>query len=116
MSAQRFEATVRHQAGVAIIDLRGDVNAQAEEALHGAYADAERARPGAILLNFGDVDYINSTGLALIVGLLVQARKAQRRLFACGLNAHYVEIFQMMRLSEFMPVVAAEEQALAAVA
>ena len=57
-----------------------------------------------ILLNFQEVDYINSTGIALIVGLLAQARKSHRRLVVCGLSEHYQEIFRITRLSDFIEI------------
>jgi anti-anti-sigma factor len=63
-----FSATVRSANGAAIIDLHGEINANAEAVLNGAYAEAMAGQPGRLLLNFGDVDYINSTGIALIVG------------------------------------------------
>jgi anti-anti-sigma factor len=57
------------------MDLHGEINAFAEDPLNAAYAEAESSNPRAILLNFGDVEYINSTGIALIVGLLSRARR-----------------------------------------
>jgi anti-anti-sigma factor len=114
MAAKQLEALVRRHDGVAVVDLRGEINASSEEALGAAYAEAEQGDPRAILLNFGQVDYINSTGIALIVGLLAKARGAQRSLLACGLSEHYVEIFQITRLADFMQVFPDEASALAA--
>lgn len=115
MSARTLEAHVRHeQPRAAIIDLRGEINAFAEETLNAAYAEAESRRPEVILLNFSDVDYINSTGIALIVSLLARARKNRQRLLAYGLSQHYVEIFQITRLADFMSVFPDEASALAA--
>ena len=113
MAAKSLEAQVRHQPRVAIIDLHGEINAFAEDVLNKAYAEAESRRAEVILLNFSDVDYINSTGIALIVGLLARARKSDRRLMACGLSDHYVEIFQITRLVDFMSVFPDEKSALA---
>ena len=113
MPAKSLEAQVRHQPAVAIIDLHGEINAFAEDRLNAAYAEAESRAPELILLNFSDVDYINSTGIALIVSLLARARKAKRRLLACGLSDHYVEIFQITRLVDFMNVFPDEKSALA---
>ncbi|HEV2579304.1 MAG TPA: STAS domain-containing protein, partial [Ktedonobacteraceae bacterium] len=103
---------VRHQPRVAIIDLHGEINAFAEDVLNTAYTDAESRELDVILLNFSDVDYINSTGIALIVSLLARARKTKRRLLACGLSQHYVEIFQITRLVDFMSVFPDETSAL----
>jgi anti-sigma B factor antagonist len=113
MPAKNLEAHVRHQPAIAIIDLHGEVNALAENVLNTAYVDAESQESAAILLNFSGVDYINSTGIALIVSLLARARKSHRRLLACGLSDHYVEIFQITRLVDFMSVFPDEASALA---
>jgi anti-anti-sigma factor len=113
MPAKSLEAQVRHQPAVSIVDLHGEINAFAEERLNAAYAEAESTAPELILLNFNDVDYINSTGIALIVSLLARARKSKRRLLACGLSDHYVEIFQITRLVDFMNVFPDEKSALA---
>ena len=114
MPTKNLEANVRHQPGVAIVDLYGEINAFAEEKLYTAYTEAESQDTDVILLNFSGVDYINSTGIALIVSLLARARKTHRRLLACGLSDHYVEIFQITRLIDFMSIFPDEASALAA--
>jgi anti-sigma B factor antagonist len=114
VTTSRLEARVRRAPGAAVVDLRGEINAFAAAALDAAYAEAESDGPGSILLNFGGVDYINSTGIALIVGLLKRARASGRRLLACGLSAHYVEIFTITRLADFMAIYPDERSALAA--
>lgn len=114
MSNNTLTASVRRAAATAIIDLHGEINAFGEEALNAAYAEAAQGQPKTVLLNFSGVDYINSTGIALIVGLLAQARKAGRRLTTTGLSQHYLEIFQITRLSDFMNIYPDEASALAA--
>lgn len=108
-----FEATVRLESDAVIIDLQGEINSFAESAMNDAYSDAESHNPSVVLLNFNKVDYINSTGIALIVGLLARARKSKRLVKTYGLSEHYIEIFKITRLSDFMQIVEDEEQALA---
>lgn len=113
-----FSAEVRVVDDVAIIDLHGEINGEAEAAINRAYADTgadSGAATPTVLLNFADVSYINSTGIALIVGLLAQTRKSKRRLATCGLSDHYAEIFRITRLSDFMSILPDEATALAAV-
>jgi anti-anti-sigma factor len=104
MTIRQLEANVRFQPGLAIIDLRGEIDSFSEQELDRAYDEAEAVDPKAVLLNFSEVDYINSTGIALIVSLLARARKSHRRLITFGLSDHYVEIFQITRLADFMSV------------
>lgn len=109
---RQFEATVRGDGDLRIIDMHGELDGFAEDALNTAYSDAISKDPGGVLLNFADVDYINSTGIALIVGLLAQARKRHLRLLTSGLSEHYQEIFRITRLADFMSMVADEQAAL----
>jgi anti-sigma B factor antagonist len=112
MAMRHLEAEVRQERGVVVLDLRGEINGFAEEALDAAYSEAESKDPEAILLNFEEVDYINSTGIALIVGLLAKARASHKRLLACNLSEHYVEIFEITRLSDYIGVFPDEESAM----
>jgi anti-sigma B factor antagonist len=113
MVARQFETQIRRQGDVVIVDLHGEINAFAEGGLNAAYGEAEGTNPESIMLNFADVDYMNSTGIALIVSLLARARASRRRLLAYGLSDHYVEIFNITRLVDFMTVVPDEASALA---
>ena len=104
MTTNRFEPRVRREAGVGVIELNGDIDAFAEEALNTAYEQAAQENASPILLNFEGTGYINSTGIALIVALLARARKERRQVMASGLSDHYREIFQITRLADFMTI------------
>src|SRR5215203_949171 len=112
MAVRHLNVEVRLESDVAVLDLMGEINGFAEETLNTAYAEADAKDTKTILLNFEGVDYINSTGIALIVGLLAKARVSKRRLVAYGLSDHYVEIFEITRLSDFMSVFPDEESAI----
>lgn len=111
MISQPLQSETHINQGVAVVSLRGDIDGGAEAALQTAYDAATLQGAGPVLLNFGSVGYINSTGIALIVGLLARARKEHRQLLACGLSDHYREIFEITRLSDFMTTYADETTA-----
>ncbi len=119
MPQRELEARVRHHNGTAIIDLRGELDAEAEDALDRAYgeATASGAEHGSshVLLNFEQVSYMNSKGIALLIGLLMRARGEDRQVLACGLSDHYREIFTITRLVDYMAPFPDEASALAAV-
>ena len=107
-----FDAGVRQFSGAATIDLHGEVNAFAESGFMKAYNEAIEISPASIVLNFNDVNYINSTGIALIIKILAQARKNHTQLSVYGLSEHYVHIFEITRLVDFMSIFPDEESAL----
>ena len=102
---------VRSADGTAIVDLPTEVDAATETVLGDAYTEAAAAK-GTIALNFSGVDYINSTGIAIIVGLLARARADGHVVKAFGLSDHYREIFEITRLSDFMAIFPSESSAL----
>lgn len=110
----QFQATVRQEVPMAIIDLAGTIDSGAESELDAAYARCDELQAGTVALDFSDVEYINSTGIALLVSLLAKARRDDRPVLAWGLTDHYREIFEITRLADFLEVVADEQSARAA--
>jgi anti-anti-sigma factor len=109
-TTRELEVAVRRRDGAGVIDLAGDIDSGAEAALQGGYDEAARDG-GPVVLNFGDAGYINSTGIALIVGLLAQARSHGVEVTAFGLSDHYREIFEITRLADFMTIADNEDGA-----
>jgi len=105
MATPEAHATVHDRDGIAVIELGGDVDGRAERVLADAYAQAAALAPTAVVLDFTATTYINSTGIALIVGVLARARADDREVRACGLSDHYREIFEITRLADFMTIV-----------
>jgi len=111
MPTRELEVAVRTKDGIAIMDLTGELDSSAEAALQAGYADASAAGATEIVLNFSPTEYINSTGIALIVGLLGQARSRGIEVKASGLSDHYREIFEITRLADFMTILDSEQSA-----
>jgi anti-anti-sigma factor len=116
VTGNSFEASTRLRDRVVVLDFVGDIDARAEGSLTGAYAEACQVGPSTILMNFERVNYINSTGIALIVGVLARARKEGRTIAACELSDHFREIFEITRLVDYIGVYEDEASAIASAA
>jgi anti-sigma B factor antagonist len=115
MSQANISMQVRrlsHRASV--IDIVGDVTGSAEATLMDAYAKASAAGASTIILNFSQLDYMNSSGIGLLVTLLVRAQRQKQKLMAYGLSDHYRQIFDLTRLNEAISIHDNEASALAA--
>ena len=102
MNASPLEAKVSGDAERARIALRGRIDREGDTALADASSRAAALGAPVVELDFSAVDYINSTGIALIVRLLAEARRDRREVKARGLSEHYREIFRITRLSDFV--------------
>ena len=97
-----------------IVDIIGEINAFAENALMDAYTQASSIGARNILLNFNGLEYMNSSGIGLLVTLLIRVNRQKQRLSAFGLSEHYQQIFELTRLNEAIGIYPDEAAALAA--
>ncbi len=116
MTQPNVEFKVTKQPGVIVIHIAGDVTGFAEDALMAAYGDAGDGQAETVILDFSGLEYMNSTGIGLLVTLLIRTQRQQQRLLACGLSDHYRQIFDLTRLNEAIGLYDTQEEALAAVA
>ena len=98
------------------IDIRGDLTSADEETLMNAYSAVTEQGAIAIILNFSGMDYMNSSGIGLLVTLLIRTRRNNQRLLTCGLTDHYKQIFELTRLSDAISIYDSEDAALQAAA
>lgn len=105
---------VRTTDSGAVIDIVGEVTGTCEKVLMDAYNEATDSGAKAIVLNFTGLEYMNSSGIGLLVTVLVRTNRNHQRMFAVGLSDHYRQIFELTRLDEAIGIFDNESDALAA--
>jgi anti-sigma B factor antagonist len=109
--------TVRRvDPAISVIDISGEVNAFAENALMQAYTEAIQPAARAVILNFSGLEYMNSGGIGLLVTLLIRMNRLKQHLLAYGLSDHYRHIFELTRLNDAIGIYDSEIAAVAAAA
>jgi anti-sigma B factor antagonist len=98
----------------AVLDIHGDLTGAGEDALMDAYHQATARGARIICLNFTDLQYMNSSGIGLLVTLLIRVQRQRQKLVAFGLSSHYQQIFDLTRLNEAITIYAGEAAALGA--
>lgn len=96
-----------------IIDVQGELTAFAENVLMDAYTEAGARGTRVIILNFTKLEYMNSSGIGLLVTLLIRANRQKQRLLAVGLSEHYRTIFELTQLDKAIRLYDTESEALA---
>jgi anti-sigma B factor antagonist len=97
-----------------VIDVEGELTAFAEGVLMEAYNQASAEGARAIVLNFEGLEYMNSSGIGLLVTLLIRINREKQRLLTYGLSEHYRNIFQITRLDDAISIYDTEEEAVRA--
>jgi len=99
---------------VSVIDVKGELTAFAEGVLMDAYNQASDGRVWAIVLNFEGLEYMNSSGIGLLVTLLIRINSEKQRLLTYGLSEHYRNILQITRLDDAISIFDSEVEAIRA--
>jgi anti-sigma B factor antagonist len=99
---------------VSVIDVKGELTAFAEGVLMQAYNQASDGSVRAVILNFEGLEYMNSSGIGLLVTLLIRVNREKQRLLTYGLSEHYRNIFQITRLDDAISIYDSEEEAVRA--
>ncbi len=97
----------------AIMDIQGEMTGFGENTLMDAYTQASQLGARTICLNFSDLGYMNSSGIGLLVTLLIRIQRQKQRLVAYGLTDHYQQIFELTRLNEAIGIYDSEAAAIA---
>ncbi len=88
-----------------ILDIQGDLTKDAEDILLHQRNWSEGLGDGAnVILNFSEVEYINSAGIAVLIRLAQTGKKAGFTIYAFGINSHYQKMFRLIGLAEFIMI------------
>lgn len=106
-----MKAATRQQSGVTIVDVSGDIDMGTSPGLRKLLLDS-LSKTARLVVNMGEVRYIDSSGIASLVEVLMKARNNQKRLVLFGLNKTVQEVLQLTRLTTVFEIRATEEDAL----
>jgi anti-anti-sigma factor len=92
----------------------GDISSASKEAVVDTYQSLDKASNKHILLDFKGVEYLNSSGIALVIQVLMEANKSGQTIAICGLTPHFTKVFTMVGITKYASLYPDEAAALAA--
>lgn len=106
-----MKAATRQQSGNTVVDVSGDIDMGTSPGLRKLLLESLSKTPR-LVVNFSNVRYIDSSGIASLVEVLMKARNSQKRLVLYGLNKTVQEVLQLTRLTTVFEIRKTEEEAL----
>jgi anti-anti-sigma factor len=107
-----IEVSISRKEDVSILNIKGDVTAISGETIEQAYQKVSTDGAKKILLYFDKDGYINSGGIAILIGIVSEGRKKEQRIRMTGLSSHFQKIFDMVGLTKYTEIFQTEELAL----
>jgi anti-anti-sigma factor len=87
-----------------IWDIKGDLTNKSPLLQKWQMVQPRHDNPSFLIINFSEIVYINSSGIALLIRVVRTAAKEGYRTFAYGISAHYQKLFKMVGLLEYMTI------------
>lgn len=82
-----------------VLRFSGDISSSSKDSVLGAWQNVTGSGP--VLLDFSKVDYINSSGIALIIQILMEAAKTGQKVAVFGLTPHFQKVFTMVGIGKY---------------
>ncbi len=92
----------------------GDISSASKEAIVDTYKALDKDAHKHILLDFKGVEYLNSSGIALVIQVLMEASKSGQTIAICGLTPHFTKVFTMVGITKYAALYPDEAAVLAA--
>jgi anti-anti-sigma factor len=107
-----IEISLSNKNDVSIIHISGDVTVNTGEAIEDAYQKVSSDGAKKILLYFDKESYINSGGIAILIGIVSESRTKDQKIRTTGLSEHFQKIFHMVGLTKYTEIFPTEDSAL----
>ncbi len=109
---KEIQVSLSQKDDVSILNVKGDVTAISGETIEEAYQKVSNAGAKKILFYFDQDGYINSGGIAILIGIASESRKNGQTIRITGLSSHFQKIFNMVGLTKYTEIFPTEELAL----
>jgi anti-anti-sigma factor len=114
MQPVQTKGKVDKEGGLVVVRYEGDITSASQDAVLGTYRQLSPDVTG-IVLDFSKVPYLNSSGIALVIQLIMDANQTARKVSVFGLTPHFKKVFTLLGLTKHTTLHADEQEARAAV-
>lgn len=97
--------------GIVILTIKGDIDLHHSPKLRALLRSKASAKCPALLVNFLEVNYIDSSGIATLVEYYQSCRTFTGKIALFGMNARVKSVFELVRLNEVFSIFATNEEA-----
>lgn len=103
-----------HEAGLEVLAIEGEIDLASSPDLRALLHACAKKKSPAVLVDFAKVEYVDSSGLATLVEYVRLAQKYGGKFALVHVSDRVRTIFDLVRLTEFLPIHASLAEARAA--
>ena len=99
--------------GVTILVIEGDIDLNSSPQMRTKFGELIQRQAVKIVINFGKVDYIDSSGLATLVEMLQRLKKSQGQMRLAHMSEKVKNLFEVTKLDKLFRIYNSEVEAMA---
>ena len=103
-SKRKLEVNFEKKGQVSILNMKGHLTTDHSKIVLDSFAHIAQEDLKRVLLNFSDVEYINSSGISVLIQLLKTAKEKGANIEFCGLNSHVQRVFDVIGFKDIVPM------------
>jgi len=111
-----MEIVEKVEKQVLVLSVKGEIDLHVSPDLRAVLKAKAQGKTPRLLLNFAEVAYIDSSGLATLIEYYQSARAYQGKFGLCSLNLSVRSSIELVRLTEVFSIFPTEAEALKALA
>ncbi len=110
-----MDVTTERLENVLSVDVKGRIDGSTAVAFEEAVRNAVEETDRALIMDFGELDYISSAGLRVILLTAKSLQSQDAKLVLCGLSDSIREVFKISGFDKLLPIHGTKAEAQASV-
>ncbi len=104
-----MEITQKEENGIVSIVIKGRLDADSYLEAEKVVTDVLKGQTNRILFNLGDLEYLSSGGLRILLSAAKEMRRRKGKIVLCALNEFVKEIFEISGFQSLIPIAGSVE-------
>lgn len=107
-----MEITQKEENGIVSIAIKGRLDADSSMEAEKVVKDAIGGEANRLLFNLGELEYLSSAGLRVLLSAAKEMRRRNGKIVLCALNEFVKEIFEVSGFQSLIPITESVESGL----
>jgi anti-anti-sigma factor len=99
-----MEITQKEENGIVSIAIKGRLDADSSMEAEKVVKDALGGEANRLLFNLGELEYLSSAGLRVLLSAAKEMRRRNGKIVLCALNEFVEEIFEVSGFQSLIPI------------
>jgi anti-anti-sigma factor len=109
-----MEIIQKEENGIVSIEIKGRLDADSSPEAEKVVKDALGGETNRLLFNLGELEYLSSAGLRVLLSAAKEMRRRDGKIVLCALNEFVKEIFEVSGFQSLIPITESVESGIEA--